>query len=58
MDFKERIDFRHSGWIWNIVEPLESRFVNVFVDIHFGMSYTAKPLRDTEVHVHVHKNYS
>ena len=35
MDFSQRIEFRYSGWILTIVEPLESRFVNVFVNIQF-----------------------
>ena len=35
MDFSQRVEFRHPGWILTIVEPLESRFVNVFVDIQF-----------------------
>ena len=35
VDFSQRVEFRYPGWILTIVEPLESRFVNVFVDIQF-----------------------
>ena len=35
MNFIQRIEFRYSGWILTIVEPLESCCVNVFVNIRF-----------------------
>jgi len=32
VDFSQRVEFQYPGRILTIVEPLESRFVNVFVD--------------------------
>ena len=35
MDFSQRVEFLYPGRILTIVEPLESRFVNVFLDYKF-----------------------